>query len=147
MSFKLDKKAASARVEQPPVPLRNYFRDICQPDHVLVHSLATCKAEPRSGAGKVGRTGPKHDRVKVDAIFIDQPEVGQASCQMRSSNFNLSINLGLEPLDHPLRSLLTSVALGPTVSKLRETTHLGECRQASAKSRSSGPQSAWSSSQ
>ena len=54
------------------------------------------EAERRPGPGEIGRAVTQHDRVQVDAIFIDQAEFGEAVRQDRASHFDLPVTLGLQ---------------------------------------------------
>jgi hypothetical protein len=66
-------------------------RNIRQPNHVLIHSLAGFKAQRRPRAGEERLAGTKHDRVQVDAILINKAEVRHASRQVRACNVNFSV--------------------------------------------------------
>lgn len=57
-------------------------RNVGQPDHVLVETIAGDKAERRPGAGEEGRAVAEHDRVEVQLILIDKAKIGQASRQV-----------------------------------------------------------------
>ena len=57
------------------------------------------KAERRPGSGEISLAVTEHDRVQVDSILIDQAKFGQASRQVRASNFDLPVALGLQLAD------------------------------------------------
>ena len=99
--------------------------NVGQPDHVLANHIAGHKAERRPGAGEEWLAATKHDGVEVELILINNTKVGQASCQVRSANFNLPVELSLQPTYRRSKPSLTSVALGPTDFNERDTTHLG----------------------
>ena len=99
------------------------------------------KAERRPGPGEIWLAVTKHDGVQVDSILIDQAKFGQAVRQVRASNFDLPVALGLQLADRALQIIPTSLALGPTDFNERETTHFGWFRHAAAKARSSASHS------
>jgi hypothetical protein len=72
-------------------------RNIRQPDHVLVHSIAGRKAERRPGAGEERLAATQHDGVEVESILIDETQVSQASREVWSGDVNLACALGLQP--------------------------------------------------
>ena len=80
----------------------------------------------------------KHDGMEVELILINETKVGQASCQVRSANFNFSSELAFSPRMTASMSSATRVALGPTDFNERDTTHFRWLRHASANSRRSG---------
>ena len=82
--------------------MRSSRRNVRQPDHVIVHSIAGRKAERRPGAGEEWLAAAQHDGVEVDAIRIDQAEIGQASRQVWSGDVNLACALGFQPPYHRL---------------------------------------------
>ena len=47
-------------------------------------------------AGEIGLAVTKHDRMQVDPILIDQAQLGEAARQLRASDFNLPVALGLQ---------------------------------------------------
>jgi len=87
-------------------------RNVRQPNHVLVHSLAGFEAQRRPRAGEERLAGTKHDRVQVDAILINKAEVRHASRQVRACNVNLSDKLSLEAAYHPLDVILDERGIG-----------------------------------
>ena len=50
--------------------------NVGQPHHILVHRIDCGEAERRPGASEEGTAAAKHDRMKVDPIFVDQAKVG-----------------------------------------------------------------------
>ena len=54
----------------------------------------------------------KHDRVQVDSIFINQAKFGEASRQVRASNFDLPVALGLQLADRALKIILNKPGVG-----------------------------------
>ena len=68
-------------------------RDVGQPDHVLANPIMGRKAERRPGSREIGLAVAKHDGVQVDPILIDQAKFGEASRQVRASNFDLPVAL------------------------------------------------------
>ena len=70
------------------------------------------EAERRPGSGEIWFPVAKHDGVQVDAIFIDQTKFGEASRQVRASNFDLPGALGLQLMDHPLEIMLYKRGVG-----------------------------------
>jgi hypothetical protein len=72
-------------------------RNVRQPDHVLVHSIAGHKAEWRPGAGEERLAATQYDGVEVEPILIDQTEVSQTSRQLWSGDVNLACALSLQP--------------------------------------------------
>ena len=75
---------------------------IGQPDHVLDNQIVGHKAERRPGAGEEWLAATKHDGVEVESILIDKTNVGQASRQVWSGDFNLPNELSLQPTYHRL---------------------------------------------
>ena len=72
------------------------------------------KPERRPGSGEIWLAVTKHDRVQVDSILIDQAKFGEALRQVRASNFDLPVALGLQLRIAASRSPSRSLALGPT---------------------------------
>src|SRR5688572_17934295 len=116
-------------------------RNVGQPDHILANPLMSHKAERRQGPGEIWLAVTEHDWVKVDSILIDQAKVGQASRQVRASNFDLPSRSVFSSRIAPSRSASTSLALGPTDFNERETTHFGWFRHAAAKAYSAASHS------
>jgi hypothetical protein len=54
----------------------------------------------------------KHDGVQVDAILIDQAKFGEAFRQVRASNFDLPVALGLQLADRALKIILNKPGVG-----------------------------------
>src|SRR5215470_16103379 len=99
----------------PSAPLLSVSRlsgNVCQPNHVLANSIAAHKAERRSGSGKERRAAAKYDGAEVESILINKTQVGQASCQIWSSNINLPIKLSLQPTYHSLEVILDKCGVG-----------------------------------
>src|SRR5262245_59824146 len=61
------------------------------------------KAEPRPGSGEIWLAVTKHDGMQVDSILIDQAKFGEALRQVRASNFDLPVALGLQLADRALK--------------------------------------------
>ena len=70
------------------------------------------QTQRRPGTRKVGRTATNDDRVQVDAIFIDQAEVGEASRQVGTSHFDLPAALGLQCTDRALEIIPNKRGVG-----------------------------------
>src|SRR5256885_15179313 len=70
------------------------------------------KAQRRSGSGEIGLAVTKHDGVQVDAILIDQAKFGEAVRQVRASNFDLPVALGLQLADSALEIILNKLGVG-----------------------------------
>ena len=80
--------------------------DVRQPNHVLANSIAGHKAERRPGADEEWLAATNYDGVEVKSILINKTEVGKASCQVWSGNFNLPNGLCLQPTYHRLDVIL-----------------------------------------
>src|SRR6185503_8149344 len=87
-------------------------RNIGQPDHILSNPIISHKAERRPGPGEVWLAVTKHDGVQVDSILIDQAKFGQALRQVRASNFDLPVVLGLQLADRALEIILNKPGVG-----------------------------------
>ena len=87
-------------------------RNVRQPDHILSNPLMTHKAERRPGSGEVWRAVTKHDGVQVDPILIDEAKLGEASRQVRASNFDLPGALGLERADRAFEIIPNECGVG-----------------------------------
>ena len=122
-------------------------RNVRQPNRILANSIAGYKAERRPGAGEEWLAVTKHDGVEVEPILIDKTKVGQASCQVRSADFNLPVEFSLQPKYQRLEVIFDKCSVGPTDFSECDTTHFGWLRHAAAKSRSSASHSGRSSSQ
>ena len=81
-------------------------RNVGQPNHVLANPIIGQKAERRPGSGEIWFAVAKHDGVQVDSILIDQAKFGEALRQVRASNFDLSVALGLQLADRALKIIL-----------------------------------------
>ena len=64
------------------------------------------KAERRPGSGEIWLALTKYDGVQVDSILIDQAKFGEALRQVRASNFDLPVALGLQLADRGLKIIL-----------------------------------------
>src|SRR5687768_11344219 len=80
--------------------------NIGQPDHILTDPIISHKAERRPGSGEIWLAVTKHDGVQVDSILIDQAKFGEALRQVRASNFDLAVALGLQLADRALEIIL-----------------------------------------
>jgi hypothetical protein len=54
-----------------------------------------------------------HDGVQVDSILIDQAEFSEALRQVRASNFDLPVALGLQLADRALKIILDKTGAAP----------------------------------
>ena len=54
-------------------------RNVGQPDHVLVDTIAGHQAKPRPGRCEEWRAVAEHDGMEVELIFIDETKLGQVS--------------------------------------------------------------------
>src|SRR5688572_329598 len=70
------------------------------------------EAERRPGPGEIWLAVPKHDGVQVDSILIDQAKFGEALRQLRASNFDLPVALGLQRADRALKVILDQPGVG-----------------------------------
>lgn len=70
------------------------------------------KAQRRPGSGEIWLAVTKHDGVQVDSILIDQAKLGEASRQVRASNFDLPVALGLQLTDRALKIILDKRGVG-----------------------------------
>ena len=74
------------------------------------------KAERRPGSGEIWLAVTKHDGVQVDSILIDQAEFGEALRQVRASNFDLPLALGLQLADRAFKMILNKPGVGAATS-------------------------------
>jgi len=63
---------------------------ICQSDHTLADEFVGRKAQMRPGPGKEWCPMAKHDRAKVELVFVNQTQIGQALRQTGSCHVDLS---------------------------------------------------------
>ena len=70
------------------------------------------KAERRPRSGEIRLAVTKHDRVQVDSILIDEAKFGEALRQVRASNFDLPVALGLQLADRGLKITLDKPGVG-----------------------------------
>src|SRR5262245_38064026 len=70
------------------------------------------KAEPRPGSGEIWLAVTKHDGMQVDSILIDQAKFGEALRQVRASNFDLPVALGLQLADRALKVTFNKPGVG-----------------------------------
>ena len=87
-------------------------RTVGQPDHILGNPIIGHQAERRPGSGEIWLAAAKHDGVQVDSILIDQAKFGDASRQVRASNFDLPVALSLQLTDRALRILFNKRGVG-----------------------------------
>src|SRR6185369_198531 len=76
------------------------------------NSITDQKAERRPGPGEIWLAATKHDGVQVDSILIDQAKFGQAVGQIRASNFDLPVALGLQLADRTLEIIPNKPGVG-----------------------------------
>src|SRR5262245_7120803 len=86
--------------------------NVGQPDHILVDPIVRHQAERRSGSGEIWLAMTEHDRVQVDSILIDQAKFGEALRQVRASNLDLPVALGLQLADRALKITLNKPGVG-----------------------------------
>jgi len=53
--------------------------------------------ERRAGAGEEWLAATKHYGAEVESIFINKAKLGQTPCQLRSGDFDLPVEPGLQP--------------------------------------------------
>jgi hypothetical protein len=87
-------------------------RNVGQPDHILANPIMSHEAERRLGSGEIWLAVTKHDGVQVDSILIDQAKFGEALRQVRASNFDLPVALGLQLADRALKIILNKPGVG-----------------------------------
>src|SRR5712671_2403276 len=87
-------------------PVARLSRNVGQPDHILANPINSHKAERRPGSGEIWLAVTKHDGVQIDSILIDQAKFGEALRQVRASNFDLPVALGLQLADRALKIIL-----------------------------------------
>ena len=78
-------------------------RNVDQPDHILADPITSHEAERRPGPCEIWLAVTKHDGVQVDSVLVDQAKFGEALCQVRASNFDLPVALGLQLADCALQ--------------------------------------------
>jgi hypothetical protein len=71
------------------------------------------EAERRPGSGEIRFAVAKHDGVQVNSILIDQAKFGEAVRQVRASDFDLPVALGLQLADRALEIILNEHGVGP----------------------------------
>lgn len=86
--------------------------NVGQPDHILTHPVTADKAERRPGGGEIRLAVADHDGVQVDAILIDQAKLGEASGQVRASDFDLSGAPGFQLTDRTLEIIADKRGVG-----------------------------------
>src|SRR6187397_1804313 len=79
---------------------------------MLANPIVSHKAERRPGSGEIWLAVTKHDGVQVDSILIDQAKFGEALRQVRASNFDLPVALGLQLADRALKIVLNKLGVG-----------------------------------
>src|SRR5574341_2613239 len=87
-------------------------RNVGQPDHILANPITSHKAERRPGSGEIWLAVTEHDGVQVDSILVDQAKIGEALRQVRASNFDLPVALGLQLADRALKIILNEPGVG-----------------------------------
>ena len=107
-SMDLGSRASAQSVAQ----VARLSRNVCQPHHVLANEIAGHKAKRRPGAGEEWFAATKYDWMEVEPVLIDKTEVGQASCQFWSGNFNLPSELRLQPPYHRLEVIPDKPGVG-----------------------------------
>jgi hypothetical protein len=88
-------------------------RNVGQLDHILANPIISHKAERRPGPGEIWLSVTKHDGVQVDSILIDQAKFGEALRQVRASNFDLAVALGLQLADRAAAGLASPPTSSP----------------------------------
>jgi hypothetical protein len=87
----------------PGFPLgEGLFEAVFVPE-LKIRSSAT---RARPGPGEIWLAVTKHDGVQLDSLLIDQAKFGQALRQVRASNFDLPVALGLQLADRALKIIL-----------------------------------------
>src|SRR5205823_1001707 len=103
------REPCTRRTTSPAISIRRVARlsrNVGQPDHILANPITSHKAERRPGSGEIWLAVTKHDGVQVDSILIDQAKFGEALRQVRASNFDLPVALGLQFADCALKITL-----------------------------------------
>ena len=72
------------------------------------------EAKRRPGSGEIWFAVTNHDGVQVDSILIDQAKFSEAARQVRASNFDLPVALGLQLADHALKIIL--IVIGSVIA-------------------------------
>src|SRR3990170_4654788 len=101
-----------ASVATPIRGVARLGRNVGQPDHILANPVIGHKAERRPGSGEIWFAVAKDDGVKVDSILIDEAELGETVRQVRASNFDLPVALGLQLADRSLKINLNKPGVG-----------------------------------
>ena len=91
---------------------RRSGRDISQSKDVFVDTIAARKPERRPGTGEIGLALAEHDRVHVDAIFIDQAQFGETVRKLRPSHFNFPGEFGLQCADRAFDIIVDQCRIG-----------------------------------
>jgi hypothetical protein len=68
--------------------------------------------EPRPGAGEKWFAVTEHDGVQVNPIFIDQAKLSEAVRQVRASDLDLPVALGLQLAGRRLKVILNKAGVG-----------------------------------
>src|SRR5688572_6120025 len=87
-------------------------RNVGQSDHVLANPIMSHEAERRPGPGEIWLSVTQHDGVQVDSILIDQAKLGEAVREVRASNFDLPVALGLQRADCAPQIILNKPGVG-----------------------------------
>ena len=87
-------------------------RNVDKPDHILANPIIGHEAERRPRPGEIWFAVAKDDGMKVDSILVDEAKVGETLRQVRASNFDLPVALGLQLADRALEIILNKPGVG-----------------------------------
>src|SRR6516162_2045684 len=72
-------------------------RDVRQPDRILADGIGGDKSEGRPGTGEVRLAATKHKRAEVEAILVDETEVGEAPREFGPGDIDFALDFRLQP--------------------------------------------------
>lgn len=85
-------------------------RNVSQPDHILTDAVGHHEAERRARAGEEWFAAAKHHGLEIKLILVN--EVGQACRQLRSGNFDHSIERSFQAAYCRLQVVLDERGIG-----------------------------------
>ncbi len=98
-------------------------RRIGQPDHCIIDSIMSHRAERWPWPREIWLAVTKHDGMQVDSILIDQTKFGEAMRQVRAGNFDLPVDLGLQLADRALKITLNKPGVEGLIHSEHELSH------------------------
>ncbi len=111
---------------------------MARPGRVAFDDILGHQTQPRPGAYEQWRAAARHDRMQLDAVFVDRAEIASNRGRYRTGVLDPGLLHGLDRTDLAIQTDAEPVALGATWAGLPDTAPFARPRARRGQERSCG---------